>query len=155
MWLEPYPDNNPSELNEQREHIATAFVVAIQRLPPRQRAALLLKDVLGFSVPDIVMALDTTQPSVNSALRGWLIAFAGLGTASLITAGYHLPANFRLWGLDQTDAEVTSELRWWLILHVPRVIAGFVGAVAALRTALTEARVDNIGNVHGSGTRQG
>ena len=68
-WLQPYPDNNPAELNEQREHIATAFVVAIQRLPPKQRAALLLKDVLGFSVPDIATALDTSQPAVNSALQ--------------------------------------------------------------------------------------
>lgn len=76
----------------------------------------------------------------SPARRGWIIALAGIGTASLITAVYHLPANFRLWGLDQTDAEVTSELRWWLILHVPRVIAGFVGAVAALETALAASR---------------
>ena len=68
--------------------------------------------------------------------RGWLIALAGIGIASLITAVYHLPANFRLWGLNQTDAEVSSELRWWLIVHVPRVVAGFVGATAALGTAL-------------------
>lgn len=72
--------------------------------------------------------------------RGWLIALAGIGAASLITAVYHLPANFRLWGLDQTDAEVTSELRRWLVLHVFRVLAGLVGAVAALWTALESAR---------------
>lgn len=72
--------------------------------------------------------------------RGWLIALAGLGLASLITLVYHLPANFRLWGLDQTDSEVVSELRWWLVLHVPRVIAGIVGAVAALWTSLESAR---------------
>lgn len=72
--------------------------------------------------------------------RGWLIALAGLGLASLITLVYHLPANFRLWGLDQTDSEVISELRWWLVLHVPRVIAGIVGAVAALWTSLESAR---------------
>ena len=68
MWMQPYPDN-PAEINERREHIATAFVVAIQRLPPKQRAALLLKDVLGFSVPDIGLALDTTEQAVNSALQ--------------------------------------------------------------------------------------
>lgn len=72
--------------------------------------------------------------------RGWLIALAGISLASLITTVYHLPANFRLWGLDQSDAKVTSELRWWLILHVPRVVAGLVGAVAALWTALESAR---------------
>jgi RNA polymerase sigma-70 factor (ECF subfamily) len=69
MWLQPYPDNNPADLIERREHIATAFVVAIQRLPPKQRAALLLKDVLGFSVPDTSVALDTTEQAVNSALQ--------------------------------------------------------------------------------------
>ena len=69
MWLQPYPDNNPADLTERREHIATAFVVAIQRLPPKQRAALLLKDVLGFSVPDTSVALDTTEQAVNSALQ--------------------------------------------------------------------------------------
>ncbi len=68
MWLQPYPDN-PAEINERREHIATAFVVAIQRLPPKQRAALLLKDVLGFSVPYIATALETTEPAINSALQ--------------------------------------------------------------------------------------
>jgi hypothetical protein len=72
--------------------------------------------------------------------RGWLIALAGIGLASLITTVYHLPANFRLWGLDQSDAKVTSELRWWLALHVPRVLAGLVGAVAALWTTLESAR---------------
>ena len=82
---------------------------------------------------------DWNSPDLR---RGWLIALAGIGTASLITAGYHLPANFRLWGLDQTDAEVTSELRWWLALHVPRVVAGFIGASAALRTALVAASKD-------------
>lgn len=68
MWLQPYP-NNPADLSEGREHIATGFVVAIQRLPPKQRAALLLKDVLGFGVPEIAATLDTTQQAVNSALQ--------------------------------------------------------------------------------------
>ena len=56
-----------------------------------------------------------------------------------MTIVYHLPANFRLWGLDQSDAEVVAELRWWLVLHA-RVLAGLVGAVAALWTSLESAR---------------
>lgn len=71
MWLQPYPDRSgdPAALAEGREHIATAFVVAIPRLPPKQRAALLLKDVLGFSVADAATAIDTTPASINSALQ--------------------------------------------------------------------------------------
>ena len=72
--------------------------------------------------------------------RGWLIALAGIGGATLITLVYHLPTNIRLWGLDQTDAQVASELRWWLALHVPRILAGLVGTVAALWTSLASAR---------------
>ncbi len=79
--------------------------------------------------------------NVPALRRGWLIALAGIGIASLITAVYHLPVNIRLWGLDQTDAEVTSELHWWLVMHVPRTLAGLVGAIAALGTALTSARM--------------
>lgn len=69
LWMQPYPGSNPAELNERREHISTAFVVAIQRLPPKQRAALLLKDVLGFPVADVATALETTEPAINSALQ--------------------------------------------------------------------------------------
>ena len=70
MWLQPYPpETDAAALVERRENIATAFVVAIQALPPKQRAALLLKDVLGFSVPETADALDTTQPAINSALQ--------------------------------------------------------------------------------------
>jgi uncharacterized membrane protein (DUF485 family) len=103
-----------------------------------QNFILLLPCVLVTLLPAFIgvgrlLGQDWNTPHLR---RGWLIALAGIGIASLITAIYHLPANFRLWGLDQTDAEVTSELRRWLILHVPRVAAGFVGAVAALRTAV-------------------
>ena len=70
MWLQPYhPETDPAAMTEQREDLAIAFVVAIQRLPPKQRAALLLRDILGFSIPDAAHALDTTEAATNSALQ--------------------------------------------------------------------------------------
>lgn len=103
---------------------------------------LLLPCVVITLVPAFVgvgwlLKQDWSDPRLR---RGWLVALAGIGTASLITMVYHLPANFRLWGLDQTDEKVTSELHWWLILHVPRVLAGLAGAVAALWTSIESAR---------------
>lgn len=75
---------------------------------------LLLPCVMATLIPAFIgvgwlLKHDWNTPELRC---GWLIALAGIGTAFHITAGYHLPANFRLWGLNQTDAKVTSELRW-------------------------------------------
>jgi RNA polymerase sigma-70 factor (ECF subfamily) len=67
-WLTPAPDDQLGAL-EARETVALAFLALLQRLPPRQRAVLLLKDVVGWSAEEIAEALEMSVPSVNSALH--------------------------------------------------------------------------------------
>jgi RNA polymerase sigma-70 factor (TIGR02960 family) len=76
VWLEPYPDalladatSGPESRNEAREAVSLAVITAMQLLPPRQRAALILGDVLDFSAREVAEILDTTEQSVSSALK--------------------------------------------------------------------------------------
>jgi RNA polymerase sigma-70 factor (TIGR02960 family) len=92
VWLEPYPElllediperyAGPAARYEARESIELAFIVALQHLPPRQRAAVVLRDVLGFRTAEVAEMLETGKASVKGALqRAWATLRARLPAA--------------------------------------------------------------------------
>jgi RNA polymerase sigma-70 factor (TIGR02960 family) len=117
VWLEPYPDARvegaidgplgPAARYEQTESISLAFVTALQVLPPRQVAVLVLRDVLGFRASEVADMLDSTVESVNSALKR---ARAGLRRRQSTTSGREPPPGP---GSTVEDAIVTKFVRAW------------------------------------------
>jgi RNA polymerase sigma-70 factor (ECF subfamily) len=126
-WLQPFPDallegafdapSGPEARYEQTEAISLAFVTALQLLPPRQVAVLILRDVLGFHASEVAGMLAVTVQSVNSALKR---ARAGLQRRQLPAAG-HEPSPES--GSPAEDAIVAVFARAWESADIDALVA--------------------------------
>lgn len=127
-WLEPFPDRllgvpapdeaEPDAVVVARETIELAFLVAIQHLPPRQRAVLILRDVLGWPAAETAMLLEGTVASVKSALA-----------RARSTVREHLPERRDDWA---PSAEPTQDERALLRRYIDAHAHGDANAIAAL-----------------------
>jgi RNA polymerase sigma-70 factor (TIGR02960 family) len=133
VWLEPYPDAllegavslplGPEARYEQAESISLAFVTALQILPPRQLAVLILRDVLGFHANETADMLDTTVESVKSALKR---ARAGLERQRAAAADREPPPDTDSPAEDEIVAEF---VRAWESADVDALVALLTGDV--------------------------
>ena len=125
IWLEPYPDDllpdadaNPEARYTARESITLAFLAALQSLPPRQRAVLILCDVLDWRADEVAELLETTVSAVNSALH---------------RARATLAQRYHAGGLDAADVSTADEATRYLL---DRYVAAWESADVAGLTAL-------------------
>jgi RNA polymerase sigma-70 factor, ECF subfamily len=130
LFVAPAPDArlfpDPEELSESRESVALAFVALLQRVPPKQRAALLMKDVLGWSADEIADALELTVSSVNSALHRSRAAIAREKAAIEEPTPETLRSFVRAWETRDLDGLVAL-LHEDVVLAMPPYQAWFRG----------------------------
>src|SRR6185369_3663608 len=127
VWLQPFPDQlvegaidrplGPEARYEQSEAISLAFVTALQLLPPRQLAVLILRDVLGFHASEVAGMLDSTTESVTSALKR---ARASLQRRQQSAAGHQPPPAA---GSPAEDAIVAKFARAWESADLDALVA--------------------------------
>ncbi|HLK89624.1 MAG TPA: RNA polymerase subunit sigma-70 [Polyangia bacterium] len=138
-WVTPAPDArlypDPAKATEAREEVALAFIALLQRLPPRQRAALLLKDVVGWPAEEIAAALELSVPSVNSALHRARETVAARPRGPVADPAPELLAAYlRSWETRDLDSLVAL-LRHDVVFAMPPHAAWFRG-VEAVRAFL-------------------
>jgi RNA polymerase sigma-70 factor (TIGR02960 family) len=118
-WLQPFPDS-PDATAESRETMELVFLTAIQHLPPRQRAVLMLRDVLDFSAADTAAQLDMTVAAVNSALQ-----------RARPAVREHLPADRSQWRSPSTSAEERQILDRYVHVAATGDVAAMADMLAA------------------------
>jgi RNA polymerase sigma-70 factor, ECF subfamily len=162
-WLEPYPDRlldelphdgpDPAAVAEQRESVALAFVVALQQLTARQRAVLVLREVLGWSAAEVAELLDTSVPAVNSALQraraslGRVLPPAGGSARSLPAQEQEVLRRFMLAWQRRDLAGLAALLAEDAVLHMPPQSLWYVGREQVVRffgTVPAGGRLDRI-----------
>jgi RNA polymerase sigma-70 factor (TIGR02960 family) len=134
-WLQPYPDrlldeiapaaDRPDEVVVQRETVSLAFIAALQVLPTRQRAALISRDVLGWSAAQTADLLQTSVAAANSALQRARSTMAG-----------HLPASRSEWPAGHAGKEEQALLEKFIDAH-ERGDAEAAAAIAATDIRVT------------------
>jgi RNA polymerase sigma-70 factor (TIGR02960 family) len=134
-WLQPYPDRlldqvapsdeQPDAVVVDRETIELAFLAAMQVLPPRQRAALIARDVLGWSASETATLLESSVPAANSALQ-----------RARATMQEHLPARRAEWSAGEPSAQERALLQQFIDAH-ERCDAAAAIAIAAQDIRIT------------------